>query len=107
MTECKPNAELIRVLIEAELSQEDCELVAAKFKIDTVKKFVGIFDSPSCNAPFRPQMFAKIPEWERKLGKVGLLRNALDVGSEWESRRLGAVAARDAAELDDPIGTKQ
>ena len=52
-------------------------------------------------------MFDKIPEWERQLGKVGRLRDALKIASEWEARRLGAVSARDAAELDDPIGTKQ
>ena len=107
MVETVPNAELVKIFTEAELSQEDCELVAQKFELDTVKKFVDIFDPESCNTPFRPQMFDKIPEWERQLGKVGRLRDALKIASEWEARRLGAVSARDAAELDDPIGTKQ
>ena len=34
-------------------------------------------------------MFDKIPEWERQLGKVGRLRDALKIASEWEARRLG------------------
>ena len=107
MADTVPDAELVKVFTEAQLSQEDCELVAQKFDIDTVKKFVDIFDHEDCHTPFRPQMFDKIPEWERQLGKVGRLRDALKIASEWESRRLGAVSARDAAELDDPIGTKQ
>ena len=107
MADIVPNGELARVFMEAQLSQEDCELVAQKFDIDTVKKFVDIFDHEDCHTPFRPQMFDKIPEWERMLGKVGLLRDALRNATEWESRHLRVVSARDAAELDDPIGTKQ
>ena len=59
MAECVPNIELVKVFAEAQLSKEDCELVAAKFEIDTVKKFVDIFDHADCKTPFRPQMFDK------------------------------------------------
>ena len=82
MADCVPNGELVKVFEEAQLSKEDCELVAQKFDIDTVKKFVDIFDHEDCRTPFRPQMFDKIPEWERKVGKVGLLRDALRIGTE-------------------------
>ena len=82
MVTCVPNGELVKVFAEALLPQEDCELVAQKFEIDTVKKFVQIFDHDDCQTPFRPQMFDKIPEWERKLDKVGLLRDALKIGTE-------------------------
>ena len=88
MVTCVPNGELVKVFEEAQLFKEDCELVADKFDIDTVKKFVDIFDKEDCNTPFRPQMFDKIPEWERKLGKVGLLRDALKIAEGNDSRLL-------------------
>ena len=34
------------------------------------------------------------------------MRRVLTIGLEWEARRLGTILAGDAAELDDPIGTK-
>ena len=50
MVDTVPGAEL--VFTEAQLSQEDCALVAQKFDIDTVKKFVDIFDPEDCHTPF-------------------------------------------------------
>ena len=87
MVDTVPGAELVKVFTEAQLSQEDCALVSQKFDIDTVKKFVDIFDPEDCHTPFRPQMVDKIPEWERQLGKVGRLRDALKIASEWEAPR--------------------
>ena len=100
------NGELTKVFVEAGLTEEDCELVSSIFESNTVREHMDIFDAADCNTPFRPQMFDKIPEWERKLGKVPLLRRALTIGLEWDARRLGSISAGDAAELDDPIGTQ-
>ena len=58
---------------EAGLTDEDCKLVSNIFGIDAVRKLVGIFDAADCNTPFRPQMFDKIPEWGRKVGRVPFL----------------------------------
>ena len=51
MVDTVPGAELVKVFTEAQLSQEDCELVAQKFEIDTVKKFVDIFDPETATRP--------------------------------------------------------
>ena len=64
------HGELKAVFLEAGSLDKGCFLVATKFEIDTIRKFVDCFDPAQCNTAFRPPMFQQIPEWERKLGKV-------------------------------------